>query len=390
MEKFCYCKPTKVIYGAGEFSKLGAEAAAWGRKALLVKDAGPLEELGIYRRARRYLEAEGITVLELEGITSTPRLTKIDEGIALAKDAHIELVIAVGGGSCIDTAKAIALGAADSGDVWDFFCGRRTPKAALPVGVATTIAGTGSETDDTAVVSYDRSEPHAKWDCFSFLNYPKFAILDPELHVTVPRSLTAAGMADAISHAAEAYFFDFSDEPFQDQYVEGLVRTIISCQDVLNRPDDLELRGRLCWCASLAIDGLGNLGRRAHPVSSWPGHLVLAGITAVSDTHHGKGMAVMLPACCETANEENPVKTARFAREVFGIQQAPGMTDRELGQLGIDRLRSLYKSWGLPTTLPELGVQRAQLPQILEAVRQHPGKGNMTAAQAENLLSKCF
>ena len=390
MEHFRYCKPTCVIYGNGEFASLGKEAAKWGSRALLVKDAGPLEQLGVYDKARRYLQQSGLRVFELGGITSNPRLSKIDEGIALAKKENIDIIIAVGGGSCIDTAKTIALGAADELDVWDFFCGRRTPTASLPVGVVTTIAGTGSETDDTAVVSYDREEPHAKWDCFSFLNYPKFAILDPQLHVTVPRGLTAAGMADAISHAAEAYFFDDTVEPFLDQYVEGLVRTIISCDRVLEEPDNLELRGMLCWCTSLAIDGLGNVGRKLHPVTSWPGHLVLAGVTAVNDTHHGKGMAVMLPACCELVNETNPVKTARFAREVFGLKEADGMTERALGKAGVDRLRQMYRSWGLPVTLPELGVQKSQVPQIVEAVMRHPGRGKVTQEYVEQLLDKCF
>ena len=391
LNAFRYYKPTTVLYGCGTFAQLGEETKKYGKKAMLIKDNGPLEKLGVFQKALNYLEDAGISTVVLDGITANPRLTKIDEGIALGREELVDIVIAVGGGSIIDTAKAIALGIPYDGDVWDFFSGKAKAIEALPVGVVTTIAGTGSETDDTSVVSCDREGyPKGKWDSFSSLSYPKFAIMDPELHVSVPSRLTAAGMADAISHASEAYFFDASETPFIDQYVEGLVKTIIDCEPVLKEPDNLDLRGILCWTTSLAIDGLGNCGRHFSQMG-WPAHLIHAGISAVTDARHGDGLAVLLPACCALINEENAIKTSRFGRKVFGIDPHGRRSDYEVGKEMVAKMREIFVHWGLPVTLTELGVNREQLPEIIDNIMQHPGRpAAVTREYVVKVLESCF
>lgn len=386
MNYFTYYKPTKVIYGPGEFSNLGKHAAMYGTRALLLQDVGPLEELGIYAKAQKSLEDAGLSVVVMKGITANPKLTKIDEGIELARKEKIDIIIAVGGGSTIDTAKAIGLGVPYEGDVWDFFCYKAVPKASIPIGVVSTIAGTGSETDNTAVVTNDRSEKHHKWESYCDLSLPKFAIMDPELHITVPARLTAPGMADSITHACEAYMFDWTPAPFQDQYVEGLVKTIISCEDVLQQPDNVELRGLLCWTSSLAIDGYGNLGRNRNPLCNWPAHFVQAGIGAVNDSRHGDGLAVLLPAVMEYANKVNPCKTKRFAINVFGVDPT-GKTDAEVGAEGIRSLRALFTKWGLPHCLTDLGITKDKYDAVVDNLLQHPHLGKMDEAFIREILS---
>lgn len=391
LNTFRYYKPTTVLYGNGQFAMLGSETKKYGQTALLVRDNGPLEKMGIFAAAKKNMEDAGLRVVELDGITANPRLTRIDDGIVLARQEKADVVIAVGGGSTIDTAKAIALGVPYEGDVWDFFSGKAKAVKALPVGVVTTIAGTGSETDDTSVVSCDRpGYPKGKWDSFSALSYPKFAIMDPELHVSVPKRLTAAGMADAISHASEAYFFDRTYTPFIDQYVEGLVKSIIDCEPVLDDPSNLDLRGMLCWTTSLAIDGLGNCGRHFNEMG-WPAHLIHAGIAAVTDARHGDGLAILLPACCAQLNKTDPSKNKRFGQAVFGIKQTDGITDTMVGEEMVRRMRDLYQKWGLPITLKEIGVRRDQFAEIIENILSHPGRNPaVTKEYVEEILESCY
>ncbi|MDR0841386.1 MAG: iron-containing alcohol dehydrogenase [Christensenellaceae bacterium] len=391
MEPFQYCKPTKILFGPGKYDELGEQVAPLGRTALLVQDAGPLEKLGVFQRAVNSLEAAGVRAIQLPGVLPNAHLSKIDEGIAICKREKVEVVVGIGGGSTIDSAKAIALGAVYDGDVWDFYSGAAKPAGALKIGAVTTISGTGSETDGSTIVSNDRSgNDPAKWNVFSPHAYPAFAIMDPELHVSVPRHLTAAGMADAIAHACEAYMYDFAVQPFMDEYVELLVRCMIGCSGVLDHLEDVELRGRVCWLSSQSIDGLGGIGRRINPFARWPAHAIQTGVGAVTNTRHGDGLAVLLPACFLQVNEENPIKTKRFALQVFGIEQRPGMSDKDVGREGILALRAMYERWGLATTLKGLGVKKEQLPEIVDNVMAYPGRGLIKREYVQQVLESCF
>ncbi len=391
MIPFSYCKPTRIVFGPGRLDELGKETARIGKTALLVQDGGPLEELGILKRATQSLISEGVRCVALSGVLPNPRLTKIDEGIAICKRMPIDIVIGIGGGSAIDSAKAIALGAMYDGDVWDFYSGKAVPQKALPIGAVSTIAGTGAETDGSSIVSNDRpGGGHTKWNVFSPHAYPAFAIMDPGLHVSVPKSLTAAGMADAIAHACEAYMFDFSVQPFMDEYVELLVRCIIECEPLLQRLDDISLRGQVCWYSSQAIDGLGGVGRQINPMARWPAHAIQAGVGTVTNTRHGDGLAVLLPACFLALNEENSVKTSRFAQKAMKITVETGMTDQQIGLAGILALKKLFQKWGLPTSLRELGVTQAQLGPIADAVMEYPGRGLIRREYVEKILNSCY
>ena len=225
MKPFDFYNPTRIIFGNGTFARLGAETAKYGKKALLVKAAGPLEKMGVYSRAAKLLADAGVQVVALEGVSANPKLSSVREGIKLCQQNRLEAVVAVGGGSAIDCAKAIAVGAVDEGDVWDFFTGKRAAGKALPIGAVSTLAATGAEMSMHCVITNEAEKK--KYATHFEVNYPRFSIIDPELHKSVPRFLTACGLCDTITHAGENYFIGDRNTPMTDRIAEGVILTVL-------------------------------------------------------------------------------------------------------------------------------------------------------------------
>ncbi len=372
MKNFAFFNPTRVFFGAGEMNRLGKEAVKYGKKAMLVKTEGPLEKMGVYDRATKLMENEGMTVVPLNGVTSNPKLSKIEEGISICKAEGVDIVIAVGGGSGIDSAKAIAYGALDDGDLWDFFTLKRVAAKSLPIGAVSTIAATGSEMNVNCVVTNDRDPDMnnwRKWSTHFEHSFPQFAILDPQLHVSVPKYLTAAGMADTISHVLEGYFDGEEDTPLQDRLGEGVIQTVIENDGVLSDPGNVSYRANLSWAATLALNGLHDAGRGG---KAYDAHTIEHELGAKTDCTHGAGLAVCHTAWLYHLNSLNPKKFVQFAERVFGIRKADGMTDEEVGKMGIDALKAKFKSWGMPLTLKELGVKREDIPKLALDMTQNP------------------
>ena len=274
MLNFSFTFPSNVIIGAGVFQSLGEEVAKFGKTALLVEQAGPLEP--VFARGVALMEAAGVKVTELSGVESNPRLSKVEEGIKIVKEQNIEVVVAIGGGSTIDTAKAISVGAADEedGDVWDFFADTRNIKKVLPVVAVSTISATGAETSCHCVVTNNRSEDHTQWKKWAIHNTivcPKTAFIDPELLVSVPNRLTAAGMADTISHIIEGYFDGVGGNPISDAIGEGIVRTVLDNDGVLQDLGNIDMRSQIAWASTLAMGGIQDCGRLN---AGWPAHWI--------------------------------------------------------------------------------------------------------------------
>lgn len=390
MRPFQYYNPTKVVFGKGEFQNLGTEVKALGHTVLLVKQEGPLEEMGVYRTAIQNMEAEGLAVHTLEYITSNPKLSKIREGIALAKEKKIDVVVAVGGGSAIDAGKSIAIGAACDNDIWDFFKREKMVSQVLPMVAVSTISATGAETSCHVVVTNDEGDDVAKWEKWALHDahaFPDTAIIDPLLLASVPKRLTAAGMADTISHVIEGYFDGVPDNPISDRIAEGVVMTVIENARVLEQPDDLEARSAISWAATLAMSGLSDCGRSNE---GFPAHWIQHAVGALTDSSHGEGLAVINPAWLEAANEKQPEKFMQFTERVFGIKRAEGMSDTEYGQAGIDALKKVFQSWGLPKTLRELGVTEEMIPAIVKKVMDSPETYVFTEEIIEKVLRKCL
>lgn len=388
MNNFQYYNPTKVVFGEGESGKLGEEVKALGDRALLIKQEGPLEEMGVYNDAVRSMEKEGIEVHTLEYITSNPRLTKIREGIALAKEKKINVVVAVGGGSAIDAGKAVAIGTPCKGDVWDFFRREKMIEKVLPMVAVSTISATGAETSCHVVVTNDEEADASKWQKWALHDphaFPDTAIIDPKLLASVPRRLTAAGMADTISHVIEGYFDGVPDNPVSDRIGEGIVMTVIENERVLEHPDDLKARAALGWAATLAMSGLQDCGRSN---AGFPAHWIQHAVGALTDSSHGEGLAVINPAWLEMVNQKQPEKFVQFAERVFGLERKEGMSDVEYGQAGIDALKDTFKRWGLPATLGELGVTESMIPDIIKGVLDSPETYVFEEEMLEQVLRK--
>lgn len=390
MENFEYYSPSKIVFGNGKFSKLGEEVAVYGTRALLIEQEGPLEELGVYTKALDCMKEKGVLVFELDGILSNPRLSKIEEGVKIAKKKKIEVIVAVGGGSSIDTAKAIAVGACDQGDIWDFFAGTRKVENGLPVIAVSTISATGAETSCHCVVTNDRDKDRSQWKKWALHDdkvFPKTAIIDPELLTSVPQRLTAAGMADSISHILEGYFDGAQDNPISDYIGEGIIKAILESDRVLKHPDDISARSVIAWAATLAMSGLQDCGRWN---AGWPAHWIQHAVGALTDSSHGEGLAVINPAWLEFDNRENPQKYMQFAKNVFGIKRSSKMTDIEYGQSGLQALKDKFKSWGLPTTIEELGVSEEMIPAIVEKVMSNNEDYEFQPERVKAVLESCL
>jgi alcohol dehydrogenase YqhD (iron-dependent ADH family) len=383
MKNFEFYSPVRIIFGPGEVARLGEQAAKFGKRALLVKSEGPLEELGVYKRVTDLLEQAGLAVFPLEGVTTNPKLSSVYEGITICKENNVDIVIAVGGGSPIDCAKAIAMGAVDDGDVWDFFTHKRTASGALPIGVVSTIAATGSEMSLHCVITNEKTQ-HKYATHYEF-HLPKFSIIDAELHTTVPKYLTACGMCDIITHAAENYFAGDKSTPLTDRIAEGIVLTVIENEKILGNLEDVELRNNLAWAATMAINGITDLGRGAFEYGA---HIIEHALSAHFDVIHGAGLSVVHPAWLYYRCEQDPGKFVKFAQRIFGLEQG-ATSDAAFGKAGIDALKAKYKSWGLPTTLKELDLGPESFEKVAEVVVNDPDSFIQDKDIVRNVLERC-
>lgn len=382
MQKFEFYNPVRILFGPGEFSRLGEQAEKHGKRVLLVKTEGPLEGLGVYKKAENSLKAAGLAVYELAGVNANPRLSSVYEGIKICKDQNIDMVVAVGGGSAIDCAKAVAMGAANDGDVWDFFTHARTPLKSLPIGAVSTIAATGSEMSVHCVITNEKTKQ--KYATHNEFHLPKFAIIDAELHATVPKYLTACGMCDTIAHT-ENYFAGDINTSLTDRIAEGVILTVLQNEGILSKLGDVGMRNNLAWAATVGINGLTDLGRGAF---EYGGHVIEHAISGFFNVIHGAGLAAILPAWMYYRCEKDPSRFAVFAERIFGMKKN-GNSEKEIGRSAIDMLKAKFVSWGLPVTLKELDVPEKYFGEIAEVVVHDPDSFIKDKALVLDVLNRC-
>ncbi|MGG5317408.1 iron-containing alcohol dehydrogenase [Enterococcus sp. AZ072] len=391
MRNFQYYSPTKVIFGRGQYSCLGENARQFGQRALLVEIEGPLKELGVFQQAIDSMKAKGMTVFELGGVTANPHLTVVDEGIKLAKEKKVDVIVAVGGGSSIDTAKAISLGAASKTDIWDYFTASKQAREKKPVIAVSTIAASGSEMSCHCILTNDRSANKAdwkKWALHDELLFPEIAIVDAELVKTVPKRLTAAGMADINSHVLEGYFDDqVTNNDLGDYLAESVVCTILENDSVLEKLDDIDARENISWAATLAMNGIVDCGR---DMKGFPCHWIQHAVGAMTNSSHGEGLAVIEPAWLKNELRKDPKKFLRFNQNVLHLERRDAMSDEEYAEAGINYLRKIYDDWGLPSTLRELGVTKAMIPKIIEEIMNNNEAYEFDPKDIQITLESCY
>ena len=368
MDNFSYCTPTKYVFGRDAELHVADELKAIDLNNVLVcYGGGSVVRSGLLQRVLQKLDEAGIAYTELGGIEPNPTDPKVREGIEICRSRGIGGLLAVGGGSVIDTAKAIAAGVPYDGDFWDFWAGKAVVNAALPVGVILTIPAAGSEGSGNTVITLLDGMHKISLRTAYWLR-PKFALLNPELTFTLPPEQTAAGVADMMAHIFERYFSLTADTEVTDRVSEGVLMAIITeAPKVMANPTDYEARANIMWCGTLAHNGVCGTGRR----EDWVSHFMEHEISAVYGVTHGAGLAVMFPAWMTFMAEHRPARGAQLARRVFGVNES----DDHLAALeGVARLKEFFRSLGLPVTFAQLGVENPDIELLVKKLCENKGQ----------------
>ena len=368
MNDFRYQAPTRYIFGRGKEEETGNEVASIGcKKVMIVYGGQSAVKSGLIDRVKVSLDECEIKYVTLSGIKPNPTDDRVYEGIEVARNESIDGILAVGGGSVIDTAKAIAAGTVYDGDFWDFYAGKAVIRNALPVGVVLTIPAAGSEGSGNSVIT-KIDGLHKISLRTDFWLRPKFAILNPELTFTLPPFQTASGIADMMAHIMERYFSPTPDVEVTDRICEGILKAIIEeAPKVMANPEDYEARANIMWAGTMAHNGICGCGR----VEDWVSHFMEHEISAVYGVTHGAGLATVYPAFLKFMAEHAPSKPAQFARRVFDVD----IQDYKSAALeGISHLKDFFRSLGLPLTFAELGVQNPDIDLLVKKLHENKGE----------------
>ena len=368
MENFTFWSPTKFVFGRDTEKKTGELAAQFGgRRVMLVYGGGSAVRSGLLGRVKASLEENGISFIELGGVKPNPTDDLVYQGIDIARRESVDMLVAVGGGSAIDTAKAIACGVPYEGDFWDFYCGRKIVEKALPVGVVLTIPAAGSEGSGNSVITRLDGLVKLSLRTESALR-PKFAVMNPELTFTLPPYQTSCGITDMMAHIFERYFTVTPACEVTDSLAEGLLRTIMQQGKLAyDQPENYDARANVMWAGTLAHNGICGTGRR----EDWASHFMEHEISAIYGVAHGAGLAVVIPAWMTFVAHRNPSKIAQFARNVMGVTD----TGNELATAieGIQRLRGFFRSIGMPATFADMGIDSPDIERMTEMLHLHKG-----------------
>lgn len=354
MDNFVFQNPTKILFGRGTENNIGAEAARYSRKILLHFGGTSAEKSGLLGRVRASLKAADIEWVELGGVKPNPALSLVRKGIEVCRREKVGLIVAVGGGSVIDSSKAIAAGVPYKGDVWDFYTGKAEPVEALPLATVLTIPAAGSESSPGSVITNEDGQLKraVNADCL----YPRFSILNPELAFTLPKNQIANGVADIMAHLMERYFTNTTAVEFTDRLIEATLRTAIgTAPRILKNTSDYDAWAELMWAGTIAHNNLLNTGR----TGDWASHDIEHELSGLYDIPHGAGLAVIFPAWMKFTYRHDVARFAQFATRVWNVE--PYFFDTERVALeGIARLEDFWKGIGLSTRLSALGIGMEQ------------------------------
>lgn len=367
MLNFDYRLPTRFVFGEGAEEKAGALTAEYGgQKVLIHYGGGSAIKSGLIARVQKSLEDLGLKCVLFGGAQPNPRDGLVYEGIALIKKEGIDFILAVGGGSAIDSAKAMAIGAANDGDFWDFFDGVRVPSRVLPFGVILTIAAAGSESSSSCVITQEKTKK--KRGLGTELNRPLFAIMNPDLTKTLPAYPTFCGVTDILAHIFERYFTNVADVDVTDRLNEGLMLSVIRAARMLNKDlEDGAARAELMWASTLAHNNLFGVGREGDFAS----HQIEHELSALYDVAHGAGLAVVFPAWMRYTMPKHVERFCQFAVRVWGCEMDFENPSRTALQ-GIEAYEAFLREIGMPLTFAQLGADKKDIPHLAKNVRRQP------------------
>lgn len=379
MINFTFHAPTRILFGKDKIHDIRMELPQWGNRALLVYGGGSIKKSGLYDKVTNILKDTIDSFVELSGVQPNPRISTVREGIKLVRENNLDFILAVGGGSVIDCAKAISAGVNYDGDPWDFLMRKAKVSNAIPIGAVLTLSATGSEMNGGSVITNDETMEKRP---FSDENLkPKFSVLDPTLTYSVSKFQTAAGTCDMISHILESYFSSVRDAFIQDRLAEGLLKTAMNFGPIaMNEPENYEARANLMWVSSMAINGLTGCGK----IGDWATHMIEHEVSAVNDMTHGAGLALLTPYWMEyVLGDDTVLKFADYARSYWGLT---GQNDFELARKAIKKTKEFFVSVDMPTKLSEIGFDSENFELMAEKATVFGPIGSFKKLYKEDIL----
>lgn len=369
MNNFVFYSPTEFVFGRATEMQVGALAHKHGaQKVMIVYGGGSVVRSGLLDRVKQSLQEAGIRYCEMGGVQPNPVDTKVCEGIEICRREQADLLLPVGGGSVIDTAKAIAAGVPYEGDFWDFFIGKAKVVKALKVAVVLTIPAAGSEGSGNSVITKVDTLQKLSLRVPELLR-PVFSIMNPELTYTLPPFQTSCGIADMMVHIMERYFTNTQEVEISDRLCEGTLTAIIKeAYRVKQNPEDYDARANIMWCGTIAHNGTCGVGCE----EDWASHFLEHEVSAIYNVTHGAGLSVIVPAWMTFMAEHNPKKIAQFANRVFGIPESEDL--EEMALAGIARLKHFFRFIGLPVNFRELGIENPDIDRLSDNLHRNKGE----------------
>ncbi len=389
MQNFEWETPTRVIFGMDVIDRLGSETRNWGKRALLVYGKNSIKSLGLYSAIVTQLENQGIHVVEHGGVKPNPILSHAEEGIRIARESGVDVIVAAGGGSVIDESKAIAIGALHEERLWDFYTRQAVVRRALPVVAIQTLPATSSETNGASVMTNDATGE--KFSVRSIHIYPKVAFLDPQYTLSIPLQYTAYACTDIMAHLMEGYFTAQGDYPLQDGMVEGVCRSIIWAMDRLMADSrDLEARSTLMWAGALAWNGLLKCGVTGADI---PNHMIEHPLSGLYDITHGAGLSIVIPAWLKYKKNQIAPRILKFGETVLRLGPAwQALPEARRVDETIQALESWYRSIRTPISLSQAGITNADVEKMVaQALRlgAYWGVQGYTAEDIRSIYKLC-
>ena len=377
MVNFDYRNTTRVVFGKDTIGKVGPLIKEYqGTKVLLHFGGGSIKSNNVYDTVKKSLAGAGLEVFELGGVKPNPRLALVREGIKICREKKVDFILAVGGGSAIDSAKAISVGVPYEGDVWDFYLGKAAPKKYLPVATVLTIAAAGSETSWSSVITNDDGKLKRPLDCNEI--YPVFSILDPETQYTLPAYQTGAGITDMFIHTFERYFTMVRNVDLTDRLCEAIMASIVNnAPKVMADPKNYDARAEIMWAGSLAHNNLVGTGR----IGDFASHMIEHELSGFNDVTHGAGLAILAPNWMKYVYKHDPQRFVQFAVRVFNIEENFHNPEETILR-GINALRAFFSSLGMPSTLSEIGITEKDF----EAIAEKTKKFNLEKGTTGNFI----
>lgn len=386
MKNFIFQSPTEFVFGRDTEKQCGKLAVEYGAKRVMIVTGGSsARKSGLLDRVCEYLNEAGLFHIILEGVKPNPEDDKVYEGIALARENNIDFLLPVGGGSAIDTAKAICAGTNYKGDFWDFYCGKKDVETqqgkVLPLGVVLTIPAAGSEASGNSVITKIDGALKLSFRTKSLLR-PKFAIMNPVLTFTLPPYQTAAGIVDMMVHTMERYFSNTKGCEATDRMCEAVLMSVINeAPKVIANPEDYDARANIMWLGTMAHNGICGVGRD----EDWASHHMEHEISAIYGVTHGAGLSVVMPAWMTFMASHNPHRIDQFARRVFNVS---GTDQYAVAMEGIEKLKTFWSSIGMPITMNELvGIDNPDIDQMIEKL--HGNKGDFIGGYYKLSMEDC-